>query len=44
VPPITAVTDDERRRQEQARVRRAQRMVRKQALSDAAKGKRREPA
>lgn len=44
VPPITAVTDDERRRQEQARVRRDQRMVRKQALSDAAKGKRREPA
>ena len=41
VPPISAVSDEERRRQEQARVRREQRLVRKRALSDAAEGKRR---
>lgn len=43
VPPIAAVTGEEKRRQEQARVRREQRLVRKRALSDAGKDKRRDP-
>lgn len=36
VPPVLPETDDERRRQAQARVRREQRLVRKQALAAAA--------
>ncbi len=44
VPPVVASTDDERRRQEQARVRREQRLVRKRALAEAAKGKQRDPS
>lgn len=37
VPPVSAETDDERRRQAQARVRREQRLVRKAALERASK-------
>ncbi|MHB8719002.1 MAG: acyl-CoA thioesterase [Candidatus Dormibacteria bacterium] len=36
VPPVLAQTEDERRRQAQARVRRQQRLVRKRAIEDAA--------
>lgn len=36
VPPVIAETEDEKRRQAQARVRREQRLVRKRALRDAA--------
>lgn len=36
VPPVIAETDDERRRQAQARVRRQHRLVRKRALEEAA--------
>lgn len=36
VPPVAAETEDERRRQAQARVRREQRLLRKQALAAAA--------
>jgi acyl-CoA hydrolase len=43
VPPIVAITDDEKRRQEQARVRREQRLLRKQALSEAARGNQNPP-
>jgi uncharacterized protein (TIGR00369 family) len=39
VPPVVASTDEERRRQQQARVRREQRLVRKQALAEAARTK-----
>jgi acyl-CoA hydrolase len=42
VPPIVAETDDQRRRQQQARVRQEQRLVRKRALAEAAKTKGRE--
>jgi hypothetical protein len=35
---VVAETDDERRRQAQARVRRQHRLVRKQALDQAARG------
>ena len=35
VPPVIAVSDDEKRRQAQARVRREQRLVRKRALEEA---------
>ena len=38
VPPVIAVTDDEKRRQAQARVRREQRLIRKRALAEAAGG------
>ena len=38
VPPVVAETDVERRRQAQAKVRRAQRLVRKSALDQAAGG------
>ena len=38
VPPVLAETDDERRRQAQARVRRQHRLVRKRALDEAARG------
>lgn len=38
VPPVIAETDDERRRQAQARVRRQHRLVRKRALDEAARG------
>jgi acyl-CoA hydrolase len=44
VPPIGAVTDEEKRRQEQARIRREQRLVRKRALSEAARDKQRDPS
>jgi uncharacterized protein (TIGR00369 family) len=37
VPPVTAETDEERRRQDQARVRREQRLLRKNALAAAAR-------
>ncbi len=43
VPPVIASTEDEKRRQQQARVRREQRLVRKQALAQAARAKEREP-
>jgi uncharacterized protein (TIGR00369 family) len=36
VPPVIAESDDEKRRQAQARIRREQRMVRKRALREAA--------
>jgi len=42
VPPVLAVTDEEKRRQQQARVRREQRLVRKRALDEAARTKERE--
>jgi acyl-CoA hydrolase len=35
VPPVIAETEDEKRRQQQARIRREQRLVRKQALEQA---------
>ena len=38
VPPVLAETDDERRRQAQAKVRRQHRLVRKRALDEAARG------
>jgi uncharacterized protein (TIGR00369 family) len=38
VPPVVAETDEERRRQAQAKVRREQRLVRKAALEAAGKG------
>jgi acyl-CoA hydrolase len=41
VPAVIAVTDEEKRRQQQARVRREQRLVRKLALEEAALGKER---
>jgi uncharacterized protein (TIGR00369 family) len=37
VPPVIAETDEERRRQAQARIRREQRLIRKRALAEAAK-------
>lgn len=39
VPPVIAETDDEKRRQQQARIRREQRLVRKQALEQAGANK-----
>ena len=36
VPPVIAESDDEKRRQAQARIRREQRLVRKRALGEAA--------
>ena len=44
VPPVVAVTAEEKRRQEQAGVRREHRLVRKLALAEAAKGKQRDPS
>jgi acyl-CoA hydrolase len=41
VPEVVAGSDDERRRQQQARVRREQRLVRKEALAEAARTKER---
>lgn len=41
IPPVVAETTDEKRRQEQALVRREHRLVRKRALAEAAKDKRR---
>jgi uncharacterized protein (TIGR00369 family) len=38
VPPVIAQTDDEKRRQAQARIRREQRLIRKRALAEAARG------
>lgn len=38
VPPVIAETDEERRRQAQAQVRREHRLVRKRALDEAARG------
>jgi uncharacterized protein (TIGR00369 family) len=38
VPPVLAETDEERRRQAQARIRREQRLIRKRALAEAADG------
>lgn len=43
VPPVIAESDDERRRQAQAQVRREQRLVRKRALAEAASETDREP-
>ncbi len=42
VPPIVAATDEEKRRQQQARIRREQRLVRKQALAAAVRTKARD--
>jgi acyl-CoA hydrolase len=42
VPPIVAETEDEKRRQTQARIRREQRLVRKRALAEALQSKERE--
>ncbi len=42
VPPVIAATDEERRRQQRARVRRDQRLLRKEALAAAAKSKERD--
>jgi uncharacterized protein (TIGR00369 family) len=38
VPPVIAQTDDEKRRQAQARIRREQRLIRKRALAEAVRG------
>jgi uncharacterized protein (TIGR00369 family) len=40
VPPVIAESDDEKRRQAQARIRREQRLIRKRALEEAAGGRR----
>jgi acyl-CoA hydrolase len=42
VPPVIAVTGEEKRRQQQARVRREQRLIRKRALEEAGLGKERD--